>query len=75
MIVKEINLYQIEQNRFEVKTLLADGSVRGELFTEIDGIQVGERLENVVFESDWMPFELTEAELSELNHLTDAPQL
>lgn len=75
MITKQINIEEIEQNRYDVLVLLADNSLRGELYTvDEEGNEVGQRLYNVIFVEPW-PFELTEEELSELNTLADAPQL
>lgn len=75
MIVKEIQIEGIEQNRYQVNELLADNSLRGELFSVDDeGNEVGERLHSVVFVEPW-PFELTEDEINQLkpqdNELAD----
>lgn len=75
MITKQINIEGIEQNRYDALVLLADNSLRGELYTvDEEGNEVGQRLYNVVFVEPWL-FELTEEELSELNPIADAPQL
>ena len=66
MITKEINIEGIEQNRFDIMVLLADKSLRGDLFSVVDGEEIGERLHNAVIVEPY-PFEFTEQELAELN--------
>lgn len=67
MIVKEIQIEGIEQNRYQVNEILADNSLRGELFSvDMEGNEVGERLHSVVFVEPW-PFEMSESELEELS--------
>lgn len=58
MIAKQIKVDGIQQDTFEPQVILADGSIRGNLYNA-DG--TGEILHNVVF-IEW-PFELTEDEL------------
>lgn len=64
MITKEIQIEGVEQNRFDIMVLLADNSLRGDLFSvDEQGNEIGERLHNAVVVEPW-PFELTEDEMN-----------
>lgn len=70
MIIKEINIEGIEQNRYEVQLILADKSLRGDLFSvDEQGNEQGERLHSAVIEQKdgKYPFELTEDEINQIN--------
>ena len=74
-MIKKINIEEIPFNSYEPQIILADGSIRGELFNvDKTGQEVGERQKSVVFFEPY-PFTLTALQRQKLTPETEIIEL